>query len=166
MSKLVNKYCMGFNKGTDGRARTAKNPLEGSTGDVSLNLISGVNANIANNISVGSLSTSGNAQVGNLLTDGYHYANGVPVVFGGSSTTTLPAGNITYIETNPADWPTAVSNVQSGLDTLANVVTNIQVGAGFTFSGPFSNDAQAGANGVAIGQVYYNSSGGLVVRQT
>jgi hypothetical protein len=54
-------------------------------------------------------------------------------------------------------------------DTVGNITTivnNLQSGAGFTFSGPFSNDAAANTGGVAIGQVYYNSSGGLVVRQT
>jgi hypothetical protein len=152
--KYQKEIIMGYAKGTDGKARTVKNTLEGAVGDVALGYIQ------ANTIS-----TTGNAVVGNVLTNGYYYANGVSVSFG-SSTTTLPAGNITYTETTPADWPSAVSNVQTGLDVLANAVANFQTGTGFTFSGPYSNDAAAAAGGVGIGQIYFGSSGGLVVRQT
>lgn len=49
---------------------------------------------------------------------------------------------------------------------ITNIINNLQNGTGFSFSGPYSNDASAGLAGVAIGQVYYNNSGGLVVRQT
>lgn len=49
---------------------------------------------------------------------------------------------------------------------ITTIINNLQSGNGFTFSGPYSNDAAAAQGGVAIGQVYYNNSGGLVVRQT
>lgn len=48
---------------------------------------------------------------------------------------------------------------------ITTIINNLQSGTGFSFSGPFSNDAGAAAGGVAVGQVYYNNSGGLVVRQ-
>lgn len=142
---------MGFVKGNDGKARSIKNPLEGSIGDADLDAVS-----------FNTIAISGNVSTGNILTDGYRYANGVAVVFGGSVT----ANSVSYTETNPGDWPTAVANVQSALDTVANVVANFETGTGFSFMGPYSNDATAGAAGVAIGQVYFNNSGGLVVRQT
>lgn len=146
---------MPYVKGRDGKPRTINNPLEGAVGNIDLVGITTI-----------SLSVSGNVSAANLLTDGYRYANGVAVNFGGSATTTLPAGNITYTEANPADWPIAVANVQGALDTLANVVAGIETGTGFSFAGPYSNDSAANAGGVAIGQVYFNNSGGLVVRQT
>ena len=55
---------------------------------------------------------------------------------------------------------------QDSAGNVTTIVNNLQSGAGFTFQGPFSNDSSASAGGVAIGQVYYNNSGGLVVRQT
>lgn len=145
---------MPYVKGRDGKARTINNPLEGSVGNIDLV-----------GITTTTLAASGNISAANVLTDGYRYANGVAINFGGS-TTTLPAANISYTETNPGDWPTAVANVQVALDTVANVVANFETGTGFSFMGPYSNDATAGAAGVAIGQVYFNNSGGLVVRQT
>lgn len=145
---------MGFAKGRDGVARSIKNPLEGSVGDIDLESVTFDNVTI-----------SGNVSTANILTDGYRYANGVAVSFGGNIST-IDAGNVTYNETNPADWPTAVANVQEALDAVANVVANFETGTGFSFAGPFSNDATAAAGGVALGQVYFNNSGGLVVRQT
>lgn len=143
---------MGFIKGNDGKARSIKNPLEGSIGDADLD-----------DVTFQSISISGNVSATNVLTDGYRYANGVAVNFGGGNVT---ASSVSYTETNPGDWPTAVANVQSALDTVANAVANFETGTGFSFAGPFSNDATAAAGGVAIGQVYFNNSGGLVVRQT
>ena len=145
---------MPYVKGRDGKPRTINNPLEGSVGNIDLV-----------GITTTALSASGNVTAANLLTDGYRYANGIAVTFGGS-TTNLPAGNITYSETIPADWPSAVANVQAALDVLANALANFESGTGFSFAGPFSNDSAANAGGVAIGQVYFNNSGGLVVRQT
>ena len=78
----------------------------------------------------------------------------------------VTAGNVSYTQTNPGDWPSMLANVQAALDLLANITANFETGSGFTFAGPFSNDSAANAGGVAIGQVYYNNSGGLVVRQT
>ena len=78
----------------------------------------------------------------------------------------VTAANVAYDETTPADWPTAVANVQAALDVLANALANFESGVGFTFAGPFSNDSAANTGGVAIGQIYYNNSGLLVVRQT
>jgi hypothetical protein len=143
---------MGFVKGKDGKARSIKNPLEGALGDADLDTV-GYNT----------ITVSGNTTTGNILTDGYKYANGVAVSFGGGAVT---ANNVSYVQTDPGDWPVVLANVQAALDSVANTVANFETGAGFSFSGPFSNDAAANAGGVAIGQVYFNSSGGLVVRQT
>lgn len=143
---------MGFIKGNDGKARSIKNPLEGSVGDADLGAVSFQTINI-----------SGNVSAGNILTNGYRYANGVAVSFGGGN---VSANSVSYSQTNPGDWPTVLANVQGALDSVANTVANIETGTGFSFMGPYSNDATAGAAGVAIGQVYFNNSGGLVVRQT
>lgn len=143
---------MGFIKGNDGKARSIKNPLEGSIGDADLD-----------EVTFQSITISGNVSAGNILTNGYRYANGVAVNFGGGNVT---ANSVSYTQTTPADWPVAVANVQAALDTVANVVANFETGTGFSFMGPYSNDATAAAGGVAIGQVYFNNSGGLVVRQT
>lgn len=250
----------GYAKGKDGKTRTVKNPLEGSTGNIGLE-----------DATFTTVGVVGNVSAGNLLTNGYLYANGAPISFGanygdsnvvslmasfgsnivttsgnvtagyflgdgsgitgmstsqltndsgfittstanvvsvngqsGAVTLAIPtatsnltndsgfittatanvisvngqtgavtisagsttAANVSYTESNPADWPGVVANVQAGLDTLANLVANFETGSGFTFLGPFSNDSQAAAGGVALGQVYYNASGGLVVRQT
>ncbi len=142
---------MGFIKGNDGKARSLKNPLEGSIGDADLD-----------SVTFNTISISGNVAAGNILTDGYRYANGVAVSFGGSVT----ANSVSYTQTTPGDWPTVVANVQAALDSVANTVANIETGTGFSFAGPFSNDSTAAAGGVALGQVYFNNSGGLVVRQT
>jgi hypothetical protein len=142
---------MGFVKGKDGKARSIKNPLEGALGDADLDTV-GFNT----------ITVSGNTATGNILTDGYKYANGVAISFGGAVT----ANNVSYTQTDPGDWPVVLANVQAALDSVANTVANFETGSGFTFSGPFSNDAAANAGGVAVGQVYFNNSGGLVVRQT
>lgn len=164
----------GYAKGRDGKARTVKNPLEGSIGDLSID----------------ALGVTGNITVGNLLTDNYLLANGSPFVptstYGNSNVASylpvysgnISAGNVTvtgfvdadvlYEPADPSDWPIVsdVNTLAAGLDQLANVVANFEIGVGFVFSGPFSNDSAANSGGVAIGQVYYNPSGGLVVRQT
>ena len=164
----------GYAKGRDGKARTVKNPLEGSVGDLSLD----------------ALGVTGNITVGNLLTDNYLLANGSPFApagnYGNSNvasylptyTGNIQAGNVTvtgyvdadvlYTPADPGDWPiiSDINTLADGLDQLANTVQNLETGVGFVFSGPFGNDAAANSGGVAIGQVYYNPSGGLVVRQT
>ena len=119
---------MGFVKGTDGIARTVRNPLEGSIGDVALS-----------NVAVSTISASGNI-----------------------------SGDVLFSPSTPADWAnaSAIYNVSLALNALANATANFESGTGFSFLGPFSNDAAANLGGVAIGQVYYNNSGGLVVRQT
>lgn len=178
---------MGYVKGNDGIARTVKNPLEGSVGNIDLNKISATN-----------ILTSGNIAGGNILTNGYYYANGVPFTGGSggnygnanvaaylptytgnlaggnisittnASVTGNISGNILFTPSVPADWAnaSAIYNVALALNALANAIANFETGTGFSFMGPYSNDATAAAGGVAIGQVYFNNSGGLVVRQT
>ena len=165
-----------LNKGNDIVARTAKNPLEGKIGDLSLNDVTFKTANV-----------TGNTRVGNIFTDGYYYANGVPFSGGtgsvgatgatgatgaegsagadgatgatGPSVTTLPAGNVTYTQTIPGDWTGNVANVQVALDQLANTVTNLELGRGFTIPGPYVNQAAAVSAGVGVGQIYYDNGG-------
>lgn len=74
-----------------------------------------------------------------------------------------------YIKGNDGLGRTVKELKDPTLDVAGNITTtinNLQSGTGFTLSGPYSNDAGAASGGVAIGQVYYNNSGGLVVRQT
>ena len=120
---------MGFAKGNDGKARSIKNPLEGSIGDADLS-----------DLTLGTLSVSGNI-----------------------------AGNVNYTPAIANNWADAanVYNVTLALDALAQRQQNILEGdAQFQISGPFSNDGSAAAGGVPIGGIYYNASGGLVIRQT
>ncbi len=148
---------MGYIKGYDGVARTMLNPLEGSIGDVDLD-----------EITANTVSATGNVTGGNVLTGGLLSVTGN--VTGGnlSVATGNISGNVLYTPAVSGDWANAAAiyNVKIALDALANAVTILESGTGFTFLGPFSNDATAAAGGVAIGQVYFNNSGGLVVRQT
>ena len=77
-------------------------------------------------------------------------------------------GNVLFTPAVSADWANAAAiyNVALALNALANAIANFETGSGFSFAGPFSNDSAAASGGVAIGQVYFNNSGGLVVRQT
>lgn len=56
---------MGYVKGFDGIARTVKNPLEGSVGDVDLDEITANTISVTGNISAGNLSASGNVVFSN-----------------------------------------------------------------------------------------------------
>ena len=189
---------MGFVKGYDGIARTVRNPLEGSVGDVDLDEITANTISVAGNISAGNISITANVVTGNILTNGYYYANGAPFTAGGSgdygnanvaaylptysgnlsggnisistnaSVTGNISGNVLFTPAVSGDWSNAVAiyNVALALNALANAITNFEAGTGFSFAGPFSNDSAAASGGVALGQVYFNNSGGLVVRQT
>ena len=89
---------MGFLKGTDGIARTIRNPLEGSIGDVALDDIKTNTLTSTGNVTGGNLSagsgqivTTGNITGGNLLF-GSGVVNGTGNVTGGNLIT---GGNIT-----------------------------------------------------------------------
>jgi len=60
-----------LNKGNDIIAKTAKNPLEGKIGDLSLNDVAFRSANVA-----------GNINTGNIFAEGYYFANGNPFLPG------------------------------------------------------------------------------------
>lgn len=83
------------------------------------------NATLANTV------VTGNATVGNILTDGYYYANGVPVTFGGGSS--YGNANVTAL--------LASGNVTSNITTTANVAGNYILGNGAFLTGiaPSSN---------------------------
>jgi len=72
---------MGFVKGTDGIARTLRNDLEGSVGNVALE-----------NISAVTLTASGNVTGGNMLTGGFISATG-NITTGNLSVTSNVTGN-------------------------------------------------------------------------
>ena len=46
----------------------------------------------------------------------------------------------------------------------SSTITNIYNGVGFNVPGPYSNDADAATAGVAVGDLYYISSGNVTVR--
>lgn len=46
------------------------------------------------------------------------------------------------------------------------VIQNIVDGSGWNLPGPFTNEQNAAAGGVAIGQAYYDNGGTVRVRQT
>ena len=54
--------------------------------------------------------------------------------------------------------------VEQSIST-SSTITNIYNGVGFNVPGPYANDADADANGVAVGDLYYISSGNVTVRQ-
>ena len=169
---------MGFVKGADGKPRTVNNPLEGSTGNVDLTDITADSISVSGNVTASYIAGNGSALTGittSQLTNDAGFITtstaNVVSVNGQTGIVTVGAGatdaaNVSYTETDPGNWPVATANVQAALDTLANVIANFETGSGFVFLGPFSNDATAASGGVGIGQVYYNNSGGLVVRQT
>ena len=169
---------MGFVKGRDNRPRTVLNPLEGSIGNVDLTSITADVVSVSGNVTGANILGNGSQITGirtSQLTNDAGFITtstaNVISVNGQTGAVTISAGNVTaanvsYTQTNPGDWPSMLANVQAALDLLANITANFETGSGFTFAGPFSNDSAANAGGVAIGQVYYNNSGGLVVRQT
>jgi len=67
---------MGFVKGTDGIARTVRNPLEGSVGDIALDSISAAIVAVSGNVTGGNIGTAGvitatgNVTGGNLIAGG------------------------------------------------------------------------------------------------
>jgi len=56
---------MGYVKGNDGIARTIRNPLEGSIGDIDLDDIKSTTVSATGNITAGNLSTTGNVVFSN-----------------------------------------------------------------------------------------------------
>jgi hypothetical protein len=84
---------MGFVKGTDGIARTVRNPLEGSVGDIALD-----------RISAATVAASGNITGSNLISSGTIYGN-VDLVLGnianasGTKTRITSFGASSYIQT-------------------------------------------------------------------
>lgn len=60
----------GFAKGTDGKTRTVKNPLEGATGDIGLD-----------DATFNTLGVSGNASFDNASANGFYWANGTSIVY-------------------------------------------------------------------------------------
>lgn len=117
----------------------------------------------------GSGGNYGNANVAAYLpTYTGNLAGGNISVSTNASVTGNISGNVLFTPAVSADWANAAAiyNVALALNALANALANFETGTGFTFAGPFSNDSAAAAGGVAIGQVYFNNSGGLVVRQT
>lgn len=47
----------------------------------------------------------------------------------------------------------------------STTITQIIEGQNFNIPGPYSNDTNAGNAGVGIGDMYYNSSGNVFIRQ-
>lgn len=130
---------MPFIKGKDGKPKTVLNPLEDSIGNIDLN-----------NISANTFTSSGNVAAGNILTNGYYYANGVAVsfgtnygnsnvasyltVYGGNvlagnvSVTGNVVGNVTFSPLIPTDWgnvANSIINVYTALNYLANAKADL-----------------------------------------
>jgi len=57
-------------------------------------------------------------------------------------------------------------DLQGDITTLQGNVTALENGTAFNLPGPYSNDSNAGADGVGIGEAYFGPSGGVVIRQT
>ena len=131
------------------------------TGQVANALVAGtVYTNAQPNItSVGTLSSltvSGNIGTGGILTDGYYYANGTPVTFGGGGT----YGD-SNVNTLLASWGsntlTTTGNVSAG--NLAVTGANAQL----RMAGSTSNKVNFGTTGAGSPQVGTYSNGAKVV---
>lgn len=126
---------MPFIKGKDGKPKTVLNPLEDSIGNIDLD-----------NISANTFTSSGNAAVGNILTNGYYYANGSAISFGSDYGNSNVASYLPVYGGNVSLGNAAVSgNVSvTGNVAVGNILTN-----GYYY-----------ANGVAVsfGTNYANSN--------
>jgi hypothetical protein len=119
---------MGFVKGNDGIARTVRNPLEGSVGDINLDDISSV-----------TLEASANITGGNILTSGQISATGV-----------LTAGTLRALSGN-IGVPAGVAALNLGNNVVGTV--NIGGGAGNIFIANVNSTTRVAGNLTAGGTV-------------
>jgi hypothetical protein len=104
---------MGFVKGTDGIARTVRNPLEGSIGDITLNDVGVATLTASANIStLGNLVAVGNVNSGNVVAVG-----------------NVNSGNVVAVGNVNSGNVVAVGNVDSGNVVAAGLVRGVTVQA-------------------------------------
>ena len=137
---------MGFVKGTDGIARTVRNPLEGSVGDIALDSISAAIVAVSGNVTGGNIltggliSATGSITAGNLSVTGNVTGNtagfaigyrDVPQVsFTGNVTmATADAGKHFYSTQSTSYILTIANNASQGFQTGA-AITVINQGTG------------------------------------
>lgn len=131
---------MGFVKGTDGIARTVRNPLEGSIGDITLNDVSVTTLSASANISTsGNLVAVGNVNSGNLIS--------TAVVRG---VTVQASGNLTGGNANISNGVFATTGGFGGNVSVGNLSTGGQV---------FAIGNITGGNIVTAGNVSGNTAG-------
>jgi hypothetical protein len=131
---------MGFVKGTDGIARTVRNPLEGSIGDITLNDVSVTTLSASANISTsGNLVAIGNVDSGNVIS--------TAVVRG---VTVQATGNLTGGNANISNGVFATTGGFGGNVSAGNLSTGGRV---------FATGNITGGNITTAGNVTGNTAG-------
>jgi hypothetical protein len=127
---------MGFVKGTDGIARTIRNPLEGSIGDIALDRVSAVTVAATGNVTSGNLSATGNI-TGNTGGFAIGYRDIPQVTFSANATAALTDAGKHYYSTTAGNLQlTLPDNVSVGIPTgatltiVVNAAGNVLVGQG------------------------------------
>jgi hypothetical protein len=113
---------MGFVKGRDGIARTVRNPLEGSVGDIDLDDISTVTLTASANITAGNLSVTSNV-TGNTAGFAIGYKDIPQVSF---------TGNVTIATTDAGKHYYSTLSTGNVLTIANNASQSFQVGAAIT----------------------------------
>jgi len=137
---------MGFVKGTDGIARTVRNPLEGSVGDIALDRISAATVAASGNISGGNvltgglISSTGNVSGGNLVAGGNVIGNvsgfslgyrDIPQVsFTGNATIATADAGKHFYSTESTSYILTIANNASQAFQTGSAVTIINQGTG------------------------------------
>jgi len=84
-----------------------------------------------------------------------------------SQTLNLTGDNLTISGGNSVDLSKYIDNVEvNTVVESTTIVQNLIDGTAWDLPGPYTNEAGAGAAGVAIGQAYYDNGGTVRVRQT
>jgi hypothetical protein len=137
---------MGFVKGTDGIARTVRNPLEGSVGDIALDSISAAIVAVSGNVTGGNIGTAGvitatgNVTGGNIITAGNISGNTAGFAIGyrdipqvsftaNATIATTDAGKHYYSTLSTGNVLTIANNASQGFQVGA-AITVINQGTG------------------------------------
>lgn len=120
---------MGFLKGTDGIARTIRNPLEGSIGDVALDDIKTNTLTATGNVTGGNLVTSGNV-TGNVNGFSLGYRDIPQVAFTGNTTITTTDAGKHYYSTQSTNYSLVIPPNSGQTQQIGAAITVVNQGTG------------------------------------
>jgi hypothetical protein len=120
---------MGFLKGTDGIARTIRNPLEGSIGDVALDDIKTNTLTSIGNVTGGNLITTGNV-TGNTAGFTIGYRDIPQVLFTGNTTITINDAGKHFYSTQSTNYTLVIPPNSGQAQQIGSEVTVINQGTG------------------------------------